>query len=96
MATIEEQLTGLATMSPAQLRDLWVVTVGLVVPRISPNMLRLALAYELQAKSVRRIVTRHPAKARPASTRKDTQYTRTKRHAPGAGVERPHPCRCHR
>ena len=51
MATIDEQLLALATMSPAQLRERWVSIVGPVVPRVSPNMLRLALAYELQAKA---------------------------------------------
>jgi hypothetical protein len=51
MATIDEQLLPLATMSSAQLRDSWVSVAGLVVPKISPNMLRLALAYELQAKA---------------------------------------------
>ena len=51
MATINEQLTALATMSPTQLREHWVSMVGTVVPRVSPNMLRLALAYELQAKA---------------------------------------------
>ena len=51
MAAIDEQLLALATMSPAQLRERWVSIVGPVVPRVSPNMLRLALAYELQAKA---------------------------------------------
>ena len=51
MATIDEQLLALATMSPAQLRERWVSIVGPVVPRVSPNMLRLALAYELQTKA---------------------------------------------
>ena len=51
MATIAEQLAPLVTMSPAQLRQRWVSMAGPVIPRISPNMLRLALAYELQAKA---------------------------------------------
>ena len=51
MATIDEQLSALATMSPAQLRERWGSIVGPVVPRISPAMLRLALAYELQAEA---------------------------------------------
>ena len=38
-------------MSPTQLREHWVSRVGTVVPKVSPNMLRLALAYELQAKA---------------------------------------------
>ena len=46
---IEEQLAGLATISSAQLREHWTKVTGTVVPRVSPAMLRLALAYELQA-----------------------------------------------
>ena len=37
-------------MSPAELREHWVRVTAKVLPRISPNMLRLALAWELQAK----------------------------------------------
>ena len=51
MATIDEQLAALATMSPVQLREHWVSVAGPVVPRVSANMLRLALGYELQAKA---------------------------------------------
>jgi len=50
MSKLDEQLAGLATMSPAQLREMWGQVTGAVVPRISPKMLRLALGYELQAK----------------------------------------------
>jgi hypothetical protein len=46
---IEEQLAALATMSSAHLREHWSKVTGSVVPRVSPAMLRLALAYELQA-----------------------------------------------
>ena len=51
MGSLAESLAALATMSPAQLRERWVSIVGPVVPRVSPNMLRLALAHELQAKA---------------------------------------------
>jgi len=51
MAAIDEQLAGLAILSPAQLRCRWESIVGPVVPDISPNMLRLALCYELQARA---------------------------------------------
>lgn len=43
-------LAALATMSPAQLRERWVEASKKPVPRLSPAMLRRALAYELQAK----------------------------------------------
>lgn len=51
MATVDEQLAALATMSSAQLRAEWTRVTGAVVPRISPSLLRLALAWEIQAKA---------------------------------------------
>ena len=51
MAALDVELAALATLSPAELRDQWVRFVGPVVPRVSPNMLRLALGYELQARA---------------------------------------------
>lgn len=50
MSNVDDQLAALATLSPAQLRDQWRSLTGGPAPRISPSMLRLALAYELQAK----------------------------------------------
>lgn len=51
MAALDVELAALATLSPAALREQWVRVVGPVVPRVSPNMLRLALGYELQARA---------------------------------------------
>lgn len=51
MASVDDQLAALATMSPAQLRSDWQRSTGGPVPRISPSMLRLALAWEIQAKA---------------------------------------------
>ncbi|HMJ05803.1 MAG TPA: DUF2924 domain-containing protein [Chthoniobacterales bacterium] len=50
MASVDEQLAALATMSSAQLGTEWRQLTGSCVPRISPALLRLALAYEIQAK----------------------------------------------
>ncbi len=47
--SLEEEVAALATMSSAQLRRKWADLTGKPVPRISPAMLRLALAWELQA-----------------------------------------------
>lgn len=49
---LEEQLTALATMSSAQLCKRWQEVAGSVVPKVSPSLLRLALAYELQARAL--------------------------------------------
>lgn len=51
MATVEDQLAALATLSSAQLRDEWRRLAGGPVPRVSPCLLRLALAWEIQAKA---------------------------------------------
>lgn len=50
MANVDEQLAALTTMSSAQLRHEWQRLTGGPVPRVSPAMLRLALAWEIQAK----------------------------------------------
>ena len=51
MADVESKLAALTTMSSAQLRDEWRSLTGAVCPRISPALLRLALAWEIQAKA---------------------------------------------
>ncbi|WBX86317.1 DUF2924 domain-containing protein [Sphingosinicella microcystinivorans] len=48
---VEEELAALATMSSVQLRERWVEVTGAVVPKVSPALLRLALAYALQEKT---------------------------------------------
>ena len=48
---LEDELARLATMSPAELREMWQMLTGGVVPKVSPSLLRLALGYELQAKA---------------------------------------------
>ncbi len=49
---LDADLAALATMSPAQLRERWAEVSNKPLPRLSPAMLRLALAYELQAKAL--------------------------------------------
>ena len=44
-------MAALATMSPAQLREKWQRLARAPVPKISPSLLKLALAYELQAQA---------------------------------------------
>src|SRR5687768_37884 len=47
---LEDELAALGEIPPAQLRENWAAFTGRPVPRISPKLLRLALAWELQAK----------------------------------------------
>ena len=51
MSGIEAKLAGLETMSSAALREHWAVLTASPIPRISPSMLRLALAWEIQARA---------------------------------------------
>ena len=44
-------MAALATLSPAQLREKWTAVTRAVAPKVSPALLRLALAYELQTKA---------------------------------------------
>lgn len=50
MRSLDEQLAELATMPKKTLKDRWAKLTGRSVPRVSERMLRLAVAYELQAK----------------------------------------------
>lgn len=48
-ATRDADLAALADASPAQLREQWLEVTRRPLPRVSPSLLRLALAWELQA-----------------------------------------------
>ena len=52
MSALDEQLARLATLSSGELRAMWQRVTGSAVPKVSPNLLRLALGYELQAKTL--------------------------------------------
>jgi hypothetical protein len=51
-ATIEDQLAALTELSSAQLGERWAKLTGRPVPRVSRALLRLALAWEIQAKAL--------------------------------------------
>ena len=46
---LDEELAALERMSSAQLRERWALLTARPVPQVSPKLLRLALAWELQA-----------------------------------------------
>ena len=48
---VEEQIARLTTRSSADLRETWTRLTPSPVPRISPSLLRMALAYEIQARA---------------------------------------------
>ncbi len=47
---IEAEIASLDALSSDQLRRRWVAETGSTVPKISPKLLRLALAWEIQAR----------------------------------------------
>ena len=51
MAELADQLAELSGLSSAKLRDCWVQLTGAIVPKVSPSLLRMAIAYELQARA---------------------------------------------
>ncbi|WP_340586990.1 DUF2924 domain-containing protein [Erythrobacter alti] len=52
MAKLDDQLQELEDLTKADLRDRWAKLTGRPVPKISEKLLRLALAYEIQAKAL--------------------------------------------
>lgn len=81
---LDADLAALVTMSPAQLRKRWGEISRNPLPRLSPAMLRLALAYKLQAKALGGL-------SRTAQQRLDqaaTAKTQTRSAAPGMRLVR--------
>ena len=52
MSGTDEKVAALTTMSSAQLKEEWRRLTGTPLPRVSPSLLRLALAWELQARAL--------------------------------------------
>lgn len=51
MSRLDEQIATLAAMDKDELKDRWARLTGRDAPRVSTALLRLAIAYELQAKA---------------------------------------------
>ena len=52
MAGLEDELLALKAMSKAELKDRWARLTGHPVPKVSAGLLRLAIAWELQAREL--------------------------------------------
>jgi hypothetical protein len=50
MMVLEADIAALGVLSSEQLRRRWVAETGSAVPKVSPKLLRLALAWEIQAR----------------------------------------------
>lgn len=84
MAIVDEQLAALEQMSPAVLREQWKKLTADAVPRISPALLRLALAWEIQT----RAFGGHPRATQQKLTQAAAGKTRTLPTQPGMRLVR--------
>lgn len=83
---LDTDLAALATMSPAQLRERWAEVSKKPLPRLSPAMLRLALAYELQTKALGGLTRSAQQRLDQAAAAK----TQTRPASPGMRLVREH------
>jgi hypothetical protein len=81
---IEEEVDALATMSPARLRERWAEVTKAPLPKVSPKLLRLALAYALQEKAFGGLTRRTQQRLDQIAGAK----TRTSRVRPGMRLVR--------
>ena len=86
MSKLDEQLTEIAGMDKAEMQDRWFGLTGRTAPRVSPAMLRLAVAYELQAKALGGL----PRKAKRQLDAVDVMKTVTTDIRPGMRLAREH------
>jgi hypothetical protein len=49
VSALDQRLAALPDMAPAAVREAWTRATGTPVPRVSPSLLKLALAWEIQA-----------------------------------------------
>lgn len=83
-ADLDRQIAALDDLPSAELRSRWSAVAGTPVPRISPGLLRLALAWELQARARGGLSRRTRQKLEQLATAK----TRTTDALPGMRLVR--------
>lgn len=84
MAKLDDQLQELDALSKADLKDRWAKLTGRPVPKVSEKLLRLALAYEIQAKALGGL----PRKTRQRLDQVAAAMTETKDIRPGMRLAR--------
>ncbi|MXO61327.1 DUF2924 domain-containing protein [Altererythrobacter salegens] len=84
MGQLDTQLAELETMTKGDLKDRWAKLTGRPVPKVSEKMLRLALAYELQAKALGGL----PRKTRQRLEQVAAAKTETRDARPGMRLAR--------
>jgi hypothetical protein len=88
---LDTQLEELETMTKADLKDRWARLTGRPVPKLSESMLRLALAYELQAKALGGLTRKTKQRLDQIAAAK----TKTKDLRPGMRLAREHGGKVH-
>lgn len=81
---VDAELARLEALSTAELRTRWVEVTGSAVPRVRPRLLRLALAWELQAKAY----GGHTRDTTRLLDQLEREQTRTSRATPGVRLVR--------
>jgi len=84
MSSVDDKLEVLATMSPAQLASEWASLTKSPVPNVSIDLLRLAVAYEIQCKSIGDLSSRVQQRLNQIAAGK----TETQELAPGTRLAR--------
>lgn len=84
LMNVEAELARLETLSPAELRVRWAEVTGTMAPRVRPKLLRLALAWELQAK----VFGGHSRETIHLLDRLERGQTKTSRATPGVRLVR--------
>ena len=84
MARLDDELLALETMSKADLGDRWAKLTSRPIPKVSEAMLRLAMAYEVQAKALGGL----SRKTRQRLDQIAAAKTRTKEARPGMRLVR--------
>ena len=84
MATLDDQLDELERMAKAELGDRWAKLTGRPVPKVSAGLLRLALAWELQAREF----GGHSRRTTQVLDQLERGKTQTRAHQPGMRLVR--------
>ena len=84
MAGLEDELLALRTMSKAELKDRWAKLTGFPVPKVSAGLLRLAVAWELQARELGGL----PRQTKQLLDQHERGKTRTRSTEPGMRLVR--------
>lgn len=79
---LETELKSLATLSPVQLRQLWLDLSGVNLPHASPSLLRHMVAHQVQEKTLGKLPTYFERELERLSGNRDTDAPTSPRRGP--------------